>query len=82
MFYMYNRYSEEDKCSPAIDDSKIIDFDTLQSTREELARETWYSIRNEELVHIGELLGLLEYLAPYQKYYINKGMEEFNMMKK
>ena len=103
MFYMYNRYSEEDKCSLAIDDSKIIDFETLQkvrqdligeiqavieydnhlhSTREELARETWCSIRNEELVHIGELLGLLEYLAPYQKYYINKGIEEFNMMKK
>ena len=39
MFYMYNRYSEEDKCSPAIDDSKIIDFDTLQKVRQDLIGE-------------------------------------------
>ena len=103
MFNMYNRYSQEDNYSIAIDDTKVIDFDTLQkvrkdligemqavidydshihSSREELARETWKSIRNEELVHIGELLALLEYLAPYQKYYIDKGIEEFNMMRK
>ena len=103
MFNMYNSYSQDNNYSPAIDDTKVIDFDTLQkarqdligeiqavieydnhiySTRDELARETWRGIRNEELVHIGELLGLLEYLAPYQKYYIDKGVEEFNMMGK
>ena len=103
MFNIYNTYSQADNYSPAIDDTKIVDFDTLQnvrqdligeiqavieydnhihSARDELTRETWRSIRNEELVHIGELLGLLERLAPYQKYYIDKGIQEFEMILK
>ena len=51
--------------------------DHLNKTNGELAKETWIHIRNEELVHVGELLGLLCYLAPYQKALIEKGLKEF-----
>ena len=39
--------------------------------------ETWASIKNEELVHIGELLALLNYLDPEQKQFVQKGISEF-----
>lgn len=56
----------------------IIQYDDhLHKTNVELAKETWINIRNEELVHVGELLGLLCYLAPYQKALIEKGLKEF-----
>ena len=56
----------------------VIQYDDhLHKTNVELAKETWIHIRNEELVHVGELLGLLCYLAPYQKALIEKGLKEF-----
>lgn len=56
----------------------VIQYDDhLHRTNVELAKETWINIRNEELVHVGELLGLLCYLAPYQKALIEKGLKEF-----
>lgn len=56
----------------------IIQYDDhLHKTNIEIARSTWINIRNEELTHVGELLGLLIYLAPYQKELIEKGMNEF-----
>lgn len=56
----------------------IIQYDDhLHSTNIEIARATWRSIRDEELTHVGELLGLLFYLAPYQKELIEKGLQEF-----
>ena len=56
----------------------VIQYDDhLHKTNVELAKETWINIRNEELVHVGELLGLLCYLAPYQKALIEKGLKEF-----
>lgn len=57
----------------------IIQYDDhLHKTDNELARTTWENIRNEELTHVGELLGLLYYLAPYQKAFVEQGLSEFN----
>lgn len=57
----------------------IIQYDDhLHRTNIEIAKETWVNIRNEELVHVGELLGLLCYLAPYQKPLIERGLKEFD----
>lgn len=57
----------------------IIQYDEhLHRTNVELAKETWINIRNEEIVHVGELLGLLCYLAPYQKQLIEQGLKEFD----
>ena len=56
----------------------VIDYDAhIQSSSDNLARQTWQSIKNEELVHVGELLSLINYLDPDQEYYVKKGMEEF-----
>ena len=57
----------------------IIQYDDhLHNTNIEVAKATWENIRNEELMHVGELLGLLFYLAPYQKQYVEQGLKEFN----
>lgn len=57
----------------------IIQYDDhLHKTDNKLAKETWENIRDEELTHVGELLGLLFYLAPYQKAFVEKGLKEFN----
>lgn len=56
----------------------IIQYDEhLHQTNNALAQATWENIRNEEMVHVGELLGLLNYLAPYQKQYVERGLNEF-----
>lgn len=56
----------------------IIQYDQhyAESTNE-VAKNTWASIRNEELTHVGELLALLDYLEPSQKQYVESGMREF-----
>ena len=57
----------------------IIQYDDhLHKTNVDAAKSTWIDIRNEELVHVGELLGLLMYLAPYQKQYFEQGLKEFD----
>ena len=57
----------------------VIEYDAhIHSTNDKLARQTWESIKNEELVHVGELLGLINYLDPEQKQYIQKGLVEFS----
>lgn len=57
----------------------IIQYDDhLHKTNVDVAKSTWINIRNEEIVHVGELLGLLLYLAPYQKQYIEQGLKEFD----
>lgn len=57
----------------------IIQYDDhLHKTNNDIAKATWENIRDEEMVHVGELLGLLYYLAPYQKQYVERGMKEFN----
>ena len=56
----------------------VIEYDAhAHSTNDSVARQTWISIKNEELVHVGELLGLLNYLDPDQKQYVQKGLAEF-----
>ena len=61
----------------------VIEYDAhIHSTNDRLARQVWQSIKNEELVHIGELLGLLNYLDPEQKQYLQKGFAEFYELQK
>ena len=61
----------------------VIEYDAhLRSTNDRLARQTWQSIKNEELVHIGELLALLNYLDPEQNQYVQKGIKEFYEIQK
>ena len=56
----------------------IIEYDDhIHKSNVEIAKATWEDIRNEELVHMGELLGLITYLAPYQKELIESGLKEF-----
>ncbi len=57
----------------------IIQYDDhLHKTNIDIAKQTWKNIRDEELTHVGELLGLLYYLAPYQKEFVERGLDEFN----
>ncbi|MBQ7602868.1 MAG: hypothetical protein IJU58_01820 [Clostridia bacterium] len=42
------------------------------------AKRIWRSIQAEEIVHVGELLALLNYLDPTQTVYVKQGYEEFN----
>lgn len=57
----------------------IIQYDEhLHRTNIDIAKQTWKNIRDEELTRVGELLGLLFYLAPYQKDFVEKGLDEFN----
>lgn len=56
----------------------VMEYDAhLHSTNDRLAKETWRNIKNEELTHVGELLGLLNYLDPGQKQFVQKGLAEF-----
>ena len=56
----------------------VIEYDAhAHSTNDSVARQTWLSIKNEELVHVGELLGLLNYLDPDQRQDVQKGLAEF-----
>ena len=56
----------------------VIQYDAhLRSTNDKVARQTWQHVKNEELVHIGELLALLNYLDPEQKEHVQKGLTEF-----
>ena len=56
----------------------VIEYDAnIHSTSDRIARQTWQDIKNEELVHVGELLALLNYLDPDQKQYLQKGFNEF-----
>lgn len=56
----------------------VIEYDAhIHSSNDRLARQTWQNIKNEELVHVGELLGLINYLDPDQKQYVQKGLSEF-----
>ena len=56
----------------------VIDYDNhIKSTTDPIAKQTWINIRNEKLTHVGELLGLLNYLDPEQKQYVQLGLTEF-----
>ena len=51
--------------------------DHYHSATNALAKATWEDIRKEEMVHVGELLGLINYLAPYQEQLVASGLKEF-----
>ena len=53
-----------------------------KSSSKSPSKEKWHSIKNEELVHIGELLGLINYLDPEQKQFVQKGLSEFYELQK
>ena len=56
----------------------VIEYDAhVHSTSDNLARTTWQHIKNEELVHVGELIALINYLDPEQKQFVQKGFAEF-----
>ena len=56
----------------------VIQYDNhIHSTQNSLAKQTWINIKNEELVHVGELIALLAYLNPEQQEYVEKGVNEF-----
>ena len=90
---MYNSTSFNSEITPAImnfdtlqkarhdligEIQAVIEYDAhIHSTNDRLARQTWLNIKNEELVHIGELLALLNYLDPEQKQFVQKGFSEF-----
>lgn len=58
----------------------IIQYDEhIQRTSDVATRRMLEEIRNEELVHLGNLLALSNYLYPNQKQYIEQGIREFNM---
>lgn len=57
----------------------IIQYDEhLHNSNNRLARQTWESIKNDELLHVGELLGLINYLDSSQLKYVEDGIKEFN----
>lgn len=56
----------------------IMEYDEhIHNSNVPIANATWENIRNEELVHMGELLALIIHLAPYQKDLIESGVKEF-----
>ena len=57
----------------------VIQYDDhIHTSNVEAAKSTWVDIRDEELVHVGELLGLILYLAPYQRKFVEQGLKEFD----
>ena len=57
----------------------IIQYDDhIHSTNIEASKETWEFIRDGELIHVGELLGMFFYLSPYQKQLVEQGLQRFN----
>lgn len=56
----------------------IMEYDEhIHTTSNAVARETWEHIKDEELNHVGELLGLLKYLDVSQVKYVLEGLQEF-----
>lgn len=57
----------------------VIEYDNhIKTSTDKFAQQTWIDIKNEELVHVGELLALLGYLDSTQREYVEKGFKEFN----
>ena len=45
----------------------------IMETDNEVAKTVWTDIRNEEMVHVGELLTLLAYIDPSEEIYFAQG---------
>lgn len=48
----------------------------IVATDNELAKRVWTDIRNEERVHVGELLTLLQHLSPDEAMKLEEGRKE------
>lgn len=56
----------------------VLQYDQhIHETTNNIAKQTWQHIRDEELVHIGELLALWKHLSPSSFAFISDGMHEF-----
>lgn len=56
----------------------VLQYDQhIHESNNKLAIQTWKHIRDEELVHIGELLSLWQHLNPKQFAFIKEGINEF-----
>ena len=74
---MINIFSEEGNNFQTLQDARrnlvgeldaLIQYDNqIHSTQNPKARETWINIRDEEMVHVGELISLIRYLNPKEK---------------
>lgn len=52
----------------------ILQYEThIQNSTDSVCKQTWEDIKNEEMVHVGELLGLINYLDSSQKQFIDEG---------
>ena len=48
----------------------------ITQTNDEFARRVWNDIKNEERVHVGELMTLLNYLSPDELNFLKDGQSE------
>lgn len=56
----------------------IIEYDNhIKTASDKFAQQTWTNIKHEEMVHVGELLALIDYLDNSQRQYVEKGLSEF-----
>ena len=54
----------------------------IASTDNELAKRVWTDIKNEERVHVGELLTLLQHLCPDELEHLREGQKEVEQIMK
>ena len=56
----------------------VIQYDEhAQNATDNISRQTWIHIKEDELTHIGELLGLINEIDPTQIKFVEKGLKEF-----
>lgn len=76
-----NNYSNIQNCRADIigELEAIIQYNAhLEQTDNEKAKETIKDIMLEEMLHVGQLFGLLFYLNPESRTQFEKGLNEFN----
>lgn len=81
------RIMNKQELSQAIRADIIGEFDAfmqyeqhIMETDNEVAKTVWTDIRNEEMVHVGELLTLLAYIDPSEEIYFAQGQKEVEDM--
>lgn len=76
-----NNYSNIQNCRADIigELEAIIQYNAhLEQTDNEKTKETIKDIMLEEMIHVGQLFGLLFYLNPESRTQFEKGLNEFN----
>lgn len=60
----------------------VIGYDEhAQNATDALSRQTWLNIKQEELVHVGELMALINSIDPSQMAFVEEGVKEFEERK-